>query len=346
MKVSERILIIKNGAIGDFLLSLPTFHSIRMKFPEAYIEIMGNSEIIKLVEDRFYADKGISIEISGFSNFFIKDGNLPDSLVNYFKSFQKIFTYLNDKDGTFANNLSKAGVKEVYPFEILSPELFQEHAVKEFSKILNPSDIGLVTEEPKIFLNESDRQFASNFFRSHFGLFAGKSYIAIHPGSGSTKKNWPLKNFIELSEQLLKNSICNILLLSGPAEEKSVNFSEIAKIDGIIEVKDLSLHELAAILERCDLYIGNDSGITHLSAAVGIPTIAIFGPTNAKIWGPIGNMVKIISLNLSCSPCARDKMFGCEQMKCLELVTVNDLLKACKFFFASGKNKDKVEKSV
>jgi len=339
MRFSERILIIKNGAIGDFLLSLPAFYSIRNKFPEAYIEIMGNSEMVKLVEGRFYAEKGISIEISGFSNFFIKDGNLPGYLADYFKSFQKIFTYLNDKDGTFVNNLSRTGVKEVYPFKILSPEFFEEHAVKEFSKILNLSDIGLVTEEPKIFLNESDRQFASDFFKSHSEFSKEKPLIAIHPGSGSTKKNWPLKNFIELSEQLLKDLNCNILFLTGPAEEKSGSLGNIPVIDGLIKVKDLSLQQIASILEMCDLYIGNDSGITHLSAAVGTPTIAIFGPTNARIWGPVGNNIKIIFLNISCSPCGKEKMLSCEQRRCFELITLNDLFKASEFFLKSLSHK-------
>ena len=326
MSYSEKILIINSSSIGDFILSLPVLFAIRNNSPKAYIEIMGKSDVLELVENRFYADKGISVEIKGLYNFFIKKENLPDFLVNYFKSFDKIYTFLNDGEGIFLENLKRTNVEEIYFLKKSFPETFKNHAIKEYSKILKPLGIEIRIERPKIILNKHDRNFAENFIKANKFIKQGDICIAIHPGSGSKKKNWDFDNFIELSEKLKSEFKCNILLLSGPAEDDKF----IKDKDGFINVRGLSLIELASVLEKCSLYIGNDSGITHLSSALGIPVIAIFGPTNRDIWKPIGNDVRVIYKGISCSPCRREKMYTCAEQKCLNSIYANEVFEGCK----------------
>src|SRR3989338_1887497 len=326
MNYSERILIINSSSIGDFILFLPTLFAIRKKSPQGYIELMGKSEILGLAENRFYVNKGISIEINSLSNFFLEKDNLPDSLVKYFKSVQIIFKFLNDREGIFLKNLKRTGAEKIYSLDKPSPEAFKEHATIEYSKIIKPLGIELNIKKPKIFLNKQDRKFADNFIKSKLSINQKNYYVAIHPGSGSKKKNWSFDNFVKLSEKLKNEFNCNILLLSGPAESPKI----IKEKNCFINASGLSLIELASILEKCSLYIGNDSGITHLASAVGIPVIAIFGPTNVNVWKPTGNNIRIIYKEISCSPCRREKMSSCAQQKCIELIDVNEVFEACK----------------
>ena len=88
----------------------------------------------------------------------------------------------------------------------------------------------------------------------------------------------------------------------------------------------LPLPILAAIIKRSDLFVGNDSGITHLAAAIGTPTISIFGPTDPRMWGPRGEQVKILYKKSPCSPCSFDMRRNCFSQICLEGVTVEDVI--------------------
>jgi ADP-heptose:LPS heptosyltransferase len=104
-------------------------------------------------------------------------------------------------------------------------------------------------------------------------------FVAIHPFSGSARKNWPLERFRELTSRLK----LPVRWCAGPEE----------KLAGAVRIDDL--YELACWLAGARAYIGNDSGITHLAAAVGTPVVALFGPTNPAIWAPRGANVRIIA---------------------------------------------------
>jgi ADP-heptose:LPS heptosyltransferase len=92
----------------------------------------------------------------------------------------------------------------------------------------------------------------------------------------------------------------------------------LAKKIGAVTAHNLQLRLLAAVLSKCGAYVGNDSGVTHLAAATGIPTLAIFGPTDPAVWAPLGRNVKVVSSIAECSPCARERMRECDNPRCLE----------------------------
>jgi len=122
-------------------------------------------------------------------------------------------------------------------------------------------------------------------------------FVAIHPGSGAAEKCWPTSCFAEVIRRLWEQDH-HVLLLSGPAD--------IERIDDLLQQLSFSpthemltlltnapLLEVAQHLQQCSCYLGNDSGITHLAAMLGVPTVAIFGPTDPKIWRPVGPFVKV-----------------------------------------------------
>jgi len=113
-------------------------------------------------------------------------------------------------------------------------------------------------------------------------------FLALHPGSGSRRKNWPAERFAELAGR----ERAPWLLVQGPADDAAA--AVLATVPGAVVARDLPLRTLAALLARAGAYVGNDSGITHLAAAAGAPTVALFGATDPKLWAPIGPRVRIV----------------------------------------------------
>jgi ADP-heptose:LPS heptosyltransferase len=153
----------------------------------------------------------------------------------------------------------------------------------------------------------------------------------IHPGSGSKKKMWPLDRFLELIRYFQRHSSSRIVVTLGPAEGPEFQRAlggmewELGSTAPLL-VKGLSLLELASVMEGCHLYIGNDSGITHMAAALGIPTVAIFGPSDHKIWSPRGEKVFVVRKEMNCSPCSQEKFVQCKHSECLREIQIGDVL--------------------
>ncbi len=144
-----RILVIRGGAIGDFVLTLPAIRLLRENFPQAHLEILGYKHIVALAEGRFYADATRSIEYGGLSRFFIPGTELPEDLVEYFASFQQIVSYLYDPDGFFEQNLRRAGVRY---FLHGSPLLDDSaHAAQQLAQPLESLALYLEDKRPRPF---------------------------------------------------------------------------------------------------------------------------------------------------------------------------------------------------
>src|SRR5262252_10912455 len=107
----NRILVIRGGAIGDFILTLPALKALRDARPEAHIEILGYKHIAVLAENRFYAQAVQSIEYSSLARFFARNSELPGELADYFASFNLVISYLYDPNGVFETNLCRCGVQ-------------------------------------------------------------------------------------------------------------------------------------------------------------------------------------------------------------------------------------------
>ena len=155
--------------------------------------------------------------------------------------------------------------------------------------------------------------------------------VVIHPGSGSKKKVWPVERFLEVVRYLQRHVGSRILIVLGPAEGPEVQKAfEVIEWDmgpsAPILLKGLSLLELTSMVKKCRLFMDNDSKITHMAAALGVPTVAIFGPSDPKVWSPRGKKVVVVRRKITCSPCSQDKFFQCQNIECLKNVEVEDVL--------------------
>jgi heptosyltransferase-2 len=118
----------------------------------------------------------------------------------------------------------------------------------------------------------------------------GPRFLAIHPGSGAPRKNWPADRFAALAERLAGGR--SFLLIEGPADAEAA--TPARSLPGALHARDLPPRVLGAVLARAGLYVGNDSGVSHLAAAWGAPVLALFGPTDPALWAPVGPRVRVL----------------------------------------------------
>ncbi len=284
----QRILVIRGGAIGDFVLTLPAIKLLRDNFPDSHLEILGYKQIVALAEQRFYADATRSIEYAGLASFFAKGAALPTELAGYFASFDLIVSYLFDSDKIFETNLRRCGVETLL---VGSPKISgDDHAAAQLARPLEELGLSLHRPSARIFPSAADREFA----RSLLELSATPMF-ALHPGSGSATKNWPLTSWRELAAQLLRSGAArSLLVVGGEADLEGLATMNDLRDARVQFAENLPLPHLAALLERCAMFIGHDSGISHIAAAVGTSSVLLFGPSDPDIWAPRNTNVRIL----------------------------------------------------
>jgi heptosyltransferase III len=285
----KRILVIRGGAIGDFVLTLPALRALREAYADAHLEILGYKHIAALAESAGYADAVRSIEYGPLSSFFARNAELPAELAAHFGSFDLILSYLYDPDRIFETNLRRAGAKNV----IIGPSKLEgtAHATEQLAQPLRNLGIHLSDFAPQISPSAQDRHLAAEFLRG-----GAEPIVALHPGSGSEKKNWPPASWLELGNNLLgtESFVGSLVIVSGEADEAQVRqLQAIWKIPRVRFAENLALPVLAAVLEHT-IFIGHDSGVSHLAAACDANCILLFGPTDSQVWAPRNKNVRVI----------------------------------------------------
>ena len=288
----NRILVIRGGAIGDFILTLPALRTLREAYPGAHIEILGYKHIAVLAENRFYAQAVRSIEYGPLARFFAESPELPAELADYFASFDLIISFLYDPDRVFERNLRRCGVENL----ICGPAKIVEnagHAARQLARPIEELGITVIDLAARVFPSTQDREFARDFLGA-----LPQPIVAIHPGSGSHQKNWPLENWIALfsdnGDFSNKGKYRSLVVIFGEAEKaQTAQLQHEWRNRTVCFAKNFPLSQLAAVLER-SVFIGHDSGISHLAAAAGANCILLFGPTNPDVWAPKNDNVRVL----------------------------------------------------
>ncbi|HLE86416.1 MAG TPA: glycosyltransferase family 9 protein [Candidatus Brocadiaceae bacterium] len=326
----QNILIIRPCALGDLVVTLPTIEAIRNYFKNARIEIMGYSSFLEIVKGRFYADTISRFDQADIAHLFTKNSNVPASLINKLSNMDLIISFVSDKEQVMVSNLRAAGVKHVIHYEPFPSEGEDIHIIDHFLRCLDLLGVHHSNKIPKIFLRDEDVLLGEKFLNDRV-VDPKKMLVAMHPGSGSRQKCWAVDHYAELILLLKKEMDAQILLISGQADTGIVEELRVKVRDNFILVDRLPLPILAAIIKRSNLFVGNDSGITHVAAAVGTPAITIFGPTDPNMWGPRGERVKIFYRKSPCSPCSFDTRRNCFSKICLKGVTVEDVISKIRY---------------
>jgi hypothetical protein len=249
-----RRLLIRPGAIGDFLVSLPALECLKAD----YTELWTASAVAPLGR---FADRSRAISSTGLDRLGVAEP--PPGLLVALGGFDSIVSWYGANRPEFRETVAALGLPFHF-FRALPPDGSARHAADFYldqARALAPCSSDGV---PRLCCNAPRAGFA-----------------AIHPFSGSPRKNWPLPLFRALAADLERT--LPVRWCAGP---------EDPPLAGAVRIDDL--WELACWLASAEVYIGNDSGVTHLAAAVGTPVLALFGPTDPAVWAPRGPQVQIL----------------------------------------------------
>src|SRR6516225_244092 len=268
-----KILILRGGALGDLLLTLPVLDEIRLNFPQAFIEVWGIRPQVDLLQA---VDRVDRLDARDLAPMFVAEP-IPPILRGRLREFDLAVSFLSDPDGVVARNLTFAGVQRVIRGSpTMQPGM---HAVYQLASVLEPLGLALRDPVPRL-----------KIARDHIQ----KPLLGFHPGSGSQAKNWPLGHWIDFIEKIASR-FEGLLLIGGEADDEVIRAFRLRWRGPPFEsVVRQNLRDLMRALTRCTIFVGHDTGVTHLAAAVQTPTVALFGPTNPDVWRPLGEHVKVI----------------------------------------------------
>jgi ADP-heptose:LPS heptosyltransferase len=277
-----RILCIHQGALGDFILSLPAVKALREYLQPRWLEIMGHPWILPLVSEPPYADAVIDINRAQMALLFQEEAALPEELQTYLSAFDAAFYF--GRSTTFAHNLQREGIRKTFILPPFPEE--RQHLIDHHLASMQALGITTASATPVLFPRGEEKEEAEVFFRERG--WESHTIIALHPGAGGSNKVWSPRRFAALGRILAKGR-AKLLILQGPADKGAVR-EVVANLNGTphLIVHDVPITTLAALLNRASLFIGNDSGVSHLAAALGIWTLALFGPTDPVVWAPRG----------------------------------------------------------
>lgn len=344
----KRILIYGYMGIGNMILFTPTIRAIRKHFPQASVtllvgndtgceEVVRGSDVVGEVIDFNPARASIIQRLRFIKRTRDKRFDLLISDFHGASPFLVLLAALGSIPYRVGHSTSpgwRNKLDYVYNFKVVMAE--NEHEIDRDLRLAYA--IGVKEDEidrnPIMWIEEEDREYANELLRQS-GVCKEDILIGVQVGTSPTMrwKQWNLDRYTELCDRLIEDYGAKIVLLGSQNEVELTNYvREKMKHAPIIAAGKTTVRQAAAIIERCRFFICNDSGLMHVSAAAATPVVAFYGPTDYHRTHPYGNGHIVIRKNLSCSPCFRlagtEKVKSCQTRKCLDLITVKDVLEA------------------
>ena len=310
----ERTLVLFPGALGDFICFLPALESLAR---EATVDLFARAEFADLVP---VTVKVHSLECYEIRRLFVPGAAEEKRLAEFFASYSAIYSWTGSSQEAFFRTLQclSRGRARVYPFR--SPDGGM-HQTDYYLSCLGKRAAGLPI--PTILPKSGATEWVDHYWKQH--SLENRAVLVMAPGSGATEKNWPVNSYRAIASWWRHRAGGACVVVLGPVEEERQGLNLL--LDQNIVARKLRLAQVAALVARGDVYLGNDSGVTHLAAAVGARTVALFGPSSIRQWAPRGKRVMLLSQEVECSPCDIAAMKSCPDRRCLATLTAEKVIR-------------------
>lgn len=291
-----RTFIHHDGALGDTLLSLPCFR--RLRADSGRLHIAGRRDVVEFLKKTGIVDGALPSDSAFCASLFRNEAD--PKLRAFLGEFDRACVFTIERDSPAAAairaSIPRTRVVTTIPpahliMHIAEYRLSQLAPQARLSKV--PAALSIApcyVETAKAILHEA-------------GFEPGRPLIALHPGSGGSLKCWPLERYFQLVERLRRAYDCFTIIFTGPAENEEVKkrIDAFSAHGSVLHAAEWELIIAVSLLSLCNVSIGNDSGFSHLAAAV-CRTIVLFGPTDPRLWKPVGSNVDVISAGTACLP--------------------------------------------
>jgi heptosyltransferase-2 len=317
--------------MGDVILTTPALAALKARYPEAHLDFVVKQRYRELLQNHPL--------LNGLFLLSQENGILSLGRQLRRQHYDIILDLHANLRSRFLTAILPASTKLRYGKRALRRRAMVRcryrppeapHVVDLYLECLRPLGIDVPRDRPRLSLSEDDLKFREEFSREH-QLSGPRPLVGLHPGARWPSKRWPAERFARLGRELRERSNAKILVFGGP-EEKDLAYWVADEIGQPAQLAlNLSLGQLMALIGGCDLFVTNDSGPMHLGTALGVPVVAIFGPTHPMLgFWPLGEEDTILTAGLSCSPCSLHGERGCprKNWRCLEGIHVKDVLRA------------------
>ena len=323
--------------IGDVVLTTPIIRSVRTAFPQAYVAYMGEKGAVSLLEHHPCLDEIIPYDYSRPT--FIEQPRVAlllkrrkfDLVVDLFGNPRSaLLTYLSGAKTRVGTE--RKGRGRFYTIQV-KDDGKPKTAEQFHNQFIEAVGIKASSDKTEIFLTDDERREGRIYLQWIDGeskpLDPGRPVIGIHPGATWPAKKWLPERFAGLADLLTARLRAQVLMVAGPNDDETVNAVLKECIAPVKVVRSLPLRQLAAVMSHCSMFIANDAGPMHIAAALGIPTIGLFGPGEENIWFPYAAKEGHIALrkDVPCHPCHLDfcNRQGDGYMECMKLLTVDEV---------------------
>lgn len=334
----QSILVVEYWNLGDIIMELPFLQNLRIQYPSAHIALLTSPKCVPLLTDQGLVDEMIVVRVpwaqhysrwrkyNPFSPFWIEF--LRTLAVLHAKHFDLGFTARADIRENFILWMVNVRRRVGYAFggggflltDTAAPDLVRPHFSSRWLRLLEHLGKPIVSRKPHLRLKQEEQEWAERYLAER-GVGAGELTIAIHPGARSAIRQWGEANFIAVAERLGTKFPVKILWFQDPGQASS------APMPRQCVPLSLPLRQFMAVLNRCSMFICNDSGPMHIATALDVPVVGIFGPTEPTWFGPLGEGHHVvIRPEFWCRPCFDYCIF--DQPYCLRLVTVESVYEA------------------
>jgi len=283
-----RVTAVRAGGLGDTLLVVPALQLLAQGLPVAELTLVGSAwaqRLLPLVDLPFSMLRFDSPKMTPlFAPL------CPVDPTGAFAAAHAVIVYTAHADDEFLRNVRRFCPGPVVVWPVEPPP--DAHAACHFAAAIvdPPPPIGALPR-PALTVPPGAREWAEAWLKAN--LQTAEPPVCLHPGSGGARKCWPTQRFADLVRVMRSPTV----ILQGPADTAPCH-ALVEQMEGCVPfalASSVSVQQAAALLARGRLYVGNDSGMSHLAAALGVPTVAVFGPTDPAVWGPLGPAVRCVS---------------------------------------------------
>ena len=335
---ASRILVLRYRFIGDTVLTVPFLRNLRAAFPQAKIDLMLEPFSGQVIEGCPYVDRIIPFELKTIHRYSSQADRGKLSAYLHYRKMIRSGGY--DAAFVLKRSLSSAllvwasGVRRRIGFATEGRRLLltdpvpyrqDQHEVENFLDCLRTVGVKVISTDLELWPLPDHTRKARALFAAA-GWKEGDVKIVLHAAASLTAKQWPLERFAEVMRALRARHPVQFVY-TGAADDAQLyrDIEQQGPFHGLDLCGTMSLRENVAVYSACDLFFGVDSGPMHMAAAVGLPVVALFGPTDERKWGPWGEGHAVISKRLSCHPCKPHK---CADFQCMEQITAAEVLES------------------
>lgn len=340
----RRILVIRTAYLGDVVMTLPMLKPLRQRFPGAHVTFLTSDAARPVLKTNPYVD-----EVLTYSPFWF----YPTPKREYFaflrtlrsRSFDLVIEARGDlREILLLVTPLKADVRvssgigggaylltHVVPYERTVHKVEYHLSMARFLGCPVGGEI-----EWGLYLTEAERAAAGELLAQH-GI--REPFVVVHPGSRLPLKRWPLERFVALCEWI-QSDLDRPLVLVGSSEERDLvrEISQGLRRPPVVLAGRLGIRELAAVLDRAALFIGNDSGPMHIAASMGTPALGIFGPSKSDETAPYGSMHRVVEKDVPCrGACDESTCRYVEHHACMRAIRVDDVQAAVREMVRVGR---------